>query len=250
MEAKPTAPAPAPARARERSQPSLTIARYLEAVYYLSHEGEVVRPGRLAEWLGVGAPTVSAALQRMRRDDLIAVARDHPVRLTAQGSRTAAAIVRRHRVAERWLTDTLGFDWATADEEAGPMAHALSDQVVDRLHRLLGSPATCPHGNQIPGEPTSSRRLVRLSQAEPGRSARVGRISELAEHEAPELLRLLDREGIRPGAQVEVGPWSGRASVRTIGVEGRTVRLGDAAARAIWVEPDPGAGRRRSASSR
>ena len=219
--------------------PTHTITRYLEAAYYLAHEGEVVRPGRLAEWLGVGAPTVSAALQRMRRDRLVVAAADRRVRLSRSGERAAAAIVRRHRVVERWLTDSLGLDWATADAEAGRMAHTLSDAVVERLHRHLGRPTTCPHGNEIPGAGTASPGLVRLTELAPGRTGRIARISELAEHEAPELLRLLDREGLRPGAAVAVARDRPRGGPRTLRVTGRTVELGEAAARAIWVEPDP-----------
>ena len=104
------------------SEPSLqrseTTERYLEAIYYIEHEGEVPRPGRLAEWLGVSAPTVTVSLQRLARDGLIRIAGDRSVELTNCGAEAAAMIVRRHRIVERWMTDVLGLDWATADLEA------------------------------------------------------------------------------------------------------------------------------------
>ncbi|HEY4869516.1 MAG TPA: metal-dependent transcriptional regulator, partial [Candidatus Dormibacteraeota bacterium] len=74
----------------------------------------MARPGRLAEWLGVSAPTVSVSLQRLARDGWIRAASDRSVELTESGSAAAADIVRRHRIVERWLTDGLGMDWATA----------------------------------------------------------------------------------------------------------------------------------------
>ena len=130
---------------------SETTERYLEAIYYIEHEGEVPRPGRLAEWLGVSAPTVTVSLQRLARDGLIRIAEDRSVELTDEGGVAAATIVRRHRIVERWLTDVLGFDWATADIEAQSLTHGMSALVLERIDESLGRPTTCPHGNVIPG---------------------------------------------------------------------------------------------------
>jgi DtxR family Mn-dependent transcriptional regulator len=186
-------------------QRSETSERYLEAIYYIDHEGEVPRPGRLAEWLGVSAPTVTVSLQRLARDGLVQIAGDRSVELTEEGAEAAATIVRRHRIVERWLTDVLGLDWATADLEATQLTHGMSDVVLDRLDDQLGRPITCPHGNVIPGRtPPEGRRLVRLTDLADGEHARVARISEVAEHEAPQLLHLLDQRGIIPGIDVAV----------------------------------------------
>src|ERR1700674_695499 len=84
---------------------SETVERYLEAIYYIQHEGEVPRPGRLAEWLGVSAPTVSVSLQRLARDGWIRIAGDRSVELSDAGAEAASAIVRRHRIGESRLTD-------------------------------------------------------------------------------------------------------------------------------------------------
>src|SRR5581483_9369565 len=153
--------------------PSPAAARYLEAIYYLAHEGEQVRPGRLAEWLGVSPPTVTVALQRLVRDGLVAVGSGRALAFTEEGERAAASVVRRHRVVECWLTEELGFDWVTADAEAERVAHSLSDVVLQRLYEKLGQPATCPHGNQIPGARQDRRDLVSLVALGPGAPARV-----------------------------------------------------------------------------
>jgi DtxR family transcriptional regulator, Mn-dependent transcriptional regulator len=214
---------------------SETAERYLEAIYYIEHEGEVPRPGRLAEWLGVSAPTVTVSLQRLARDGWIHIAGDRSVELSDAGTEAAATIVRRHRIVERWLTDVLGLDWATADLEAAALTHGMSAIVLDRLDELLGRPATCPHGNVIPGRtPPEGRRLVRLIELADGEEARVARISEVAEHEGPQLLHILDQRGLVPGTTVGVvsrspGTWQLRA-----GGEEMSVDL--ATARAIWVE--------------
>jgi DtxR family Mn-dependent transcriptional regulator len=216
-------------------QRSETTERYLEAIYYIEHEGEVPRPGRLAEWLGVSAPTVTVSLQRLARDGLIRIAGDRSVELTDGGAAAAATIVRRHRIVERWLTDVLGFDWAAADLEAQSLTHGMSATVLDRIDESLGRPTTCPHGNVIPGRtPPEGGRLVRLVELEDGDRARVARISEVAEHEAPQLLHLLDERGIVPGIEVGIvshspGGWELTAADVHVAVDSAT-------ARAIWVE--------------
>jgi DtxR family Mn-dependent transcriptional regulator len=221
-----------PAPVLQRSE---TSERYLEAIYYIEHEGEVPRPGRLAEWLGVSAPTVTVSLQRLARDGLVLIAEDRSVVLTEEGAVAAATIVRRHRIVERWLTDVLGLDWATADLEAAQLTHGMSDVVLDRLDDQLGRPTTCPHGNVIPGRtPPQGRRLVRLIDLADGEHARVARISEVAEHEAPQLLHLLDQRGLMPGIDVGVidrsaAGWRLRAPHGEFSIDGST-------ASAVWVE--------------
>ena len=216
-------------------QRSETTERYLEAIYYIEHEGEVPRPGRLAEWLGVSAPTVSVSLQRLARDGLIRIAGDRSVELTEDGAAAAATIVRRHRIVERWLTDVLGFDWATADLEAQSLTHGMSANVLERIAESLGRPTTCPHGNAIPGRtPPEGRRLIRLVELGDGERSRVARISEVAEHEAPQLLRLLDERGIVPG--IEVGVLSRSSKEWNLVAAERRTSIDPATARAIWVE--------------
>ena len=124
--------------------------RYLETIYYIEHEGDVPRPGRIAEWLGQ-RPTVSVSLQRLARGGWVQLAEDRSVHLSDAGRVAAAAVVRRHRLIERWLTDVLGLDWATADREAASLSHGVSEIVLERLDEHLGRPSTCPHGNVIPG---------------------------------------------------------------------------------------------------
>ena len=217
---------------------SETIDRYLETIYYIDHEGEQVRPGRLAEWLSVSAPTVTTTIRRMSRDGWVRVGSDRSVLLTDAGRRVAAEIVRRHRIVERYLTDVLGLDWATADAEAAGLAHGVSDIVLDRLDAQLGHPSTCPHGNVIPGRtPPKGKRLVRLSEITSGARVRVARISEVAEHEAPHLLSRLGNAGMVPGGEFRVlENASATVSVDAGGNDPESHQLSSEVARAVWVE--------------
>jgi DtxR family Mn-dependent transcriptional regulator len=180
------------------------IAHYLEAIYYIRAEGERVRSARLADWLSVSRPTVTVALRRMTRDGMVRLDTHKEIELTARGDQAAAAIVRRHRIMERWLTDVLGLDWVTADAEAERLEHAVSEVVEETLYRSLGRPKTCPHGNPIPGHSTMRTSEVRLSALRPGETGTITRISEVAQREAPPLLQYLHERGLRPGTRITI----------------------------------------------
>jgi len=186
------------------SETSQVISRYLEAIYYMRAEGETVTNARLAEWLGVSRPTVTAGLRRMARDGLLRADAGKEVLLTAEGDTKAASIVRRHRIMERWLTDGLGLDWVTADTEAARLEHAVSEVVEQRLYEVLGRPATCPHGNPIPGHSQNSPGELMLSALKAGDSVTITRVSEVAEREAPLLLAYLHQRDLTPGRDVTV----------------------------------------------
>lgn len=216
-----------------------TVDRYLETIYCIAAEGETVRPSRLADWLDVSAPTVSVALQRLARDGWIEVAANRSVTLTRAGDAAAADIVRRHRLLERWLTDVLGFDWAQADVEAHRLSAGVSDEVLARLDASMDHPATCPHGNLIPGRTPPYGDLVALPDLEPDVVATVQRISEVAEQEAPQLLRQLADQQVSTGTRVRIRGDSAPGVIE-VSVGDRTITLSTATARCIWVEVPAG----------
>jgi DtxR family transcriptional regulator, Mn-dependent transcriptional regulator len=221
-------------------EPTEVVARYLEAIYYMDAEGERARSARLADWLGVSRPTVTVALRRMTRDGMVRLTSRKEIELTERGREAAAAIVRRHRIMERWLTDALGLDWVAADEEAARLEHAVSDLVERRLWEALGRPRSCPHGNPIPGHAELDPREVRLSALNRGALAVVNRISEVAEREAPTLLRyLLDRRLV-PGTAVEVVEADAVGRTLRLRVAKREVTLSHETAAKIWMVPAAG----------
>lgn len=215
---------------------SATVDKYLEAIYCIAGEGEIVRPSRLAYWLAVSAPTVSDALQRLKRDGWVMLGADRSVALTESGERTATALVRRHRILERWLTDILSFDWAAADVEADRISSTISDAVIDRIDLSMGSPSTCPHGNVIPGRVAPYGVLVALADLEPGTPGLIRRISEVAEHEAPALLLMLAEHSIQEGSEVKVTEASLGTDEVAITITGEPLTLSRGAAKLIWVE--------------
>ena len=218
------------------SNNSATVDRYLEAIFYISSEGEVVRPGRLATWLSVSAPTVTEAMRRLQRDGWITIKKDRSIVLTDLGQESAANLVRHHRILERWLTDVLGLDWATADDEADRLSSAISDYLIDRIDASLHRPLTCPHGNAIPGRQAPYGQLTALAALPVGAPATIRRISEVAEHDARELLTMLAEHEIAEGTVVQVSEPASSTDESAALVDGKRVMLSMAAAQLIWVE--------------
>jgi len=183
------------------TQASPATEEYLQAVYTLADEGGQVIGARLAEFLRISPAAVSEMVHRLERDGLLKLDERKEVRLTDNGYRAASRVVRRHRLAERMLVDLLGYEWWKTHEEAERIEHAMSQEMEERLVRVLGDPQTCPHGNPMPGTtPRATRPLERLAI---GERATVERIPDQFEHE-PGFLEYLDAQGVRPGVTLEM----------------------------------------------
>ena len=128
-----------------------TTEMYLRTIYELVEEGIVPLRARIAERLHQSGPTVSQTVARMERDGLLTVEGDRHLQLTEEGLRLATRVMRKHRLAERLLTDVIGLDWELVHEEACRWEHVMSDTVEKRLLDLLGDPTESPYGNPIPG---------------------------------------------------------------------------------------------------
>lgn len=179
------------------------VEEYLETIHALAEEGVAVIAARIAERLGRSAPSVSQMLDRLT-DEGYLERKGRAVVLTPRGTSLATTVVRRHRLAERLLTDVIGLEWHKVHEEAGRWEHVISADVEARLVALLGDPATCPHGNPIPGSKHDSRlEAISLFEIDPGASVRLERISEALEVDV-DALRLLDEHRFIPGERAEV----------------------------------------------
>ena len=219
-----------------------TTEMYLRTIYELVEEGIVPLRARIAERLHQSGPTVSQTVARMERDGLVTVEGDRHLQLTDEGTNLAMRVMRKHRLAERLLSDVIGLEWELVHEEACRWEHVMSETVERRLLELLGHPTESPYGNPIPG-------LAELGQTDAGEEfrdgveslsqavgrestlVRVRRISEEMQKDET-LMGALRRAGALPGALI--------AAVTTgqgvlLGSSGETTEIAPEAADHIFV---------------
>jgi len=169
---------------------------YCETIFELTEDDVDVIQARIADRLDVSRPAVSEMVKRMEAADLLTTTPG--IALTDKGEKLAETVVRRHRIAERFLTDILGLSWASAHKEAGKWEHVISPDVERAMVVKLDSPTTCPHGNPIPGSGYVQPDLVSLDSLATGQMFTVRRIPEALEF-SPGMLEFLEDSSITPG---------------------------------------------------
>ena len=199
-------------------------------------DGRVVIAARLTEKMGVSAPTVWNTVQRMQRDGLIEISPTREITLAPPGLAAAESIKRRHLLTERLLVDILGLAWADAHEEAHLIEHTITPRVEERIVAVLGNPTTCPHGNPFPGvDPATLPKTRPLATARAGEEWTVDGINEEAE-EDHELMSFYERNGLKPGARLQVLEVAAYNSTMTVRVDGGPeVTLGMPAAESLRI---------------
>ena len=212
---------------------SVVVENYLQAIYKLKERDERVLPTRLAEVMNVSLATVVGTLKRLSKQGMVDVGGDKEVNFTPKGKELGEAVVRRHRLAERMLTELLGVEWYMAHSEAHRLEHAISPYVEVRLAEALGHPSTNPFGQPIPGYSNDLDRpsMKPLAQAHEGESTVVERVPE----EDGRLLQYFDNCGLRPGARLKVSELAPYKGTITIILEEEEVVLGIEVAEKVMV---------------
>lgn len=215
-----------------------TVEDYLKAILIEEQslpEDKLVTMGQIGASLDVAPGTVTAMVKTLEKGSLVAYEPYNGVRLTDSGRQMALDVLRRHRLIELFLVETLGLDWSEVHEEAECLEHAMSDKLIDRIDQMLGYPRTDPHGDPIPdvrGE-LPEKELINLRECPPGEHFRIARVSDQDEA----FLRFIERHGLKPGTEVDVlhrDPSADAVALRPQG--GAEVVLGCDAAAKLWVE--------------
>lgn len=225
------------ANAPTADQPTDIIEDYLQTIYSLETEGEKPISARLARWMNVTPPTAWATVQRMHRDGLVELDEKKVIHLTQHGRTLAMNVARRHRLAERFLTDVLKLGWAEAHREAHHFEHGMTPIIEERLFALLDNPTTCPHGSPIPGTgAVLDPEWVTLDSLNVGDSAIMKFISEELEEDS-DLLGYLDRHELKPGRTIRIVERVTSTGLISIDNGVETVSLGLVVASRIRVMP-------------
>lgn len=208
---------------------------YLECIFEMEEEGATILQARLSERLGVTPATVSQAVKRLAAEGLIEI-EDRKIHLTQTGIEVATPLVRRHRLAERLLTDILGIPWYRAHEEAHDWEHVISPEVEQRILEKTGA-TTCPHGNPIPGmtPPYERSKLIPLTELEVGEWGTLSLLTEDVEL-VTGILQYFQEHNLMPGATVKVAAVSPDGTL-TLSVDGKSASLGPSLADNLWITP-------------
>src|SRR5436189_2355746 len=175
------------------AQATVAEEEYLQTMFWLQEAGLQINGANIARAMQLSPPTVHEMIGRLEGDGYVERADDKSLTFTERGRGEAHAIVRRHRLIERFLTDVLGIPWAGVQKEAERLEHAMSPVLEERMLAAIGDAKTCPHGHPIVEGAREDGAL--LADVERGASVRVLRF----ENEAEELLRYLKDAGLRPG---------------------------------------------------
>lgn len=171
---------------------------YLKAVFKLQVEKQaLVSTSALAQAFGIQAPSVTDMVKKLANKKLLKYEKSKGVKLTESGSKVAIALVRKHRIWETFLVQTLGFGWEEVHELAEELEHVHSEKLTNRLDSFLGFPRVDPHGDPIPDKDgkISKSNTIPLAEALPGKSYTVVGMAD----DSAELLKYLNRIEIRLG---------------------------------------------------
>ncbi len=204
---------------------------YCEAIWELREDDIEVIQARIAERLDVSRPAVSEMIRKMADEGLLDM--NGSITLSESGVQLAERVVRRHRLAERFLTDMLGLSWSDAHQEAGKWEHVISTSVETALVRVLGEPTTCPHGNPIPGADYEEPSTRPLADVEVGAGFTINRIPEELEF-TEGMLDFLEDNDLLPGRSGKLAAMSPDGTA-TVEIEGRTIGIGSFATERILV---------------
>ena len=219
--------------------PSLTVENYLKAALQISMESGTanVSTGELAEALKVSPGTVTSMLKTLDAAGLATYKPYEGALLTDAGRNLGLRMLRRHRLIELFLVQTLNLTWDQVHEEAEHMEHAVSDFLVDRIDEFLGNPSCDPHGDPIPtakGEMRGdAQSAIPLTECPPGTEVRFIRVI----NQGPEFLRFLSDSSVELGAVGVVKENNPDAGILSAEVGGETFSLARSAAESLLVEP-------------
>lgn len=208
---------------------------YLESIYEMEEEGGVIQQSRIAKRMGVSRATVSEYMKKLELQGLIEVD-GRTIHISPKGEEVATPLVRRHRLAERLLTDILEIPWHKAHEEAHRWEHVISPDVEERILAKTGA-TTCPHGNPIPGyEPPYDRaKLVPLTDLGQSGSGTLCLLTEDIELNTG-VLEYFEENGLMPGAELVIDNIAPDGTIM-LSVNGKATSLGANLADNIWVSP-------------
>jgi DtxR family Mn-dependent transcriptional regulator len=214
---------------------TLSEENYLKAIYHLElNSDQGISTNAIAEKIETKASSVTDMIKKLSEKEVIVYKKYKGVNTTEFGRKTAANIVRKHRLWEVFLVDKLNFSWDEVHEVAEQLEHIKSQKLINELDALLGFPKQDPHGDPIPDEngnyhPIEKRLLATLHVDEKGVCIGV-------KDSSAEFLQFLDKQNIALGHQIKVlekEPFDGSVQIE---IEGRLLSISNKIANNLYIK--------------
>lgn len=181
---------------------SLAEENYIKALYLLSGNVGAVNVNDLSKHLNIKMPTVNSMMKRLFEKGLIHYESYKPIKLTAEGKKQAALIIRKHRLTEMFLVEKMGFGWEEVHPIAEQIEHINAPEFFDKMDAMLGFPKTDPHGSPIPNKKGEFEWVAysNLSHCKAGEKVILSAVT----HSSDEFLRYLNSKDIKLGDVIRI----------------------------------------------
>ena len=102
---------------------SVTKENYIKTLFFLHTKNTDIGLSELSEALQVSRPSASDMIKKLTADGFVTSERYKPIRITDKGKRTAAFIIRKHRLSELFLMRIMNFGWEEVHDIAEELEH-------------------------------------------------------------------------------------------------------------------------------
>ena len=208
---------------------------YLTAIYRNLDEAGEIKPNLLASKLNISNAAVTDILRKLSRDGFVDYQKYKSIKLTGEGEAYAKNMLRRHRIWEVFLHQTLGMSWDKVHDEAENLEHSSSDEIINRLEEFLEFPEVDPHGYPIPdknGKIKKSKTVVAISELNENDSAKVIRVNDDVKY----LLSYITKIGISLGKDILIKDKLDYDGSVLVKIDNKEINISNKIASNIFVE--------------
>ena len=214
---------------------TLSEENYLKAIYHLETDSKKgISTNAIAKSLATKASSVTDMVKKLSDKKVVLYKKYQGVTLTELGLKTAANIVRKHRLWEVFLVQKLNFSWDEVHEVAEQLEHIKSAKLINQLDALLGFPKYDPHGDPIPDKDGNLSKIdkILLSTLLKNESG----VCVGVDDSSSEFLQFLDKKGITLGKQITVLEKEDFDDSLSIGIEGEKLSISNKIANNLYIK--------------
>ena len=208
---------------------------YIKAIYQLAAVSEKgISTNSIAKKLTTKASSVTDMVKKLSDKKVVIYKKYQGVNLTDFGKKTAANIVRKHRLWEVFLVEKLNFSWDEVHDVAEQLEHIKSAKLIDQIDAFLGFPTHDPHGDPIPDKEGNLKTIEKSLLSTLLKNE--GGICVGVNDSSSEFLKYLDRKGITLGKQITVSEKEDFDDSLSIIIDGKKLSISNKIANNLYIQ--------------